>query len=139
MKRLVIDLDYTLSHPRSNLSNQNESGNHLKYEEAHINTAMAKRLKDYKAQGFEILIFSARNMNTYNGQIGLINVHTLPRILNWLDKNDIIYDEVVVGKPWCGNQGFYVDDRAVRPLEFMSLTLEQIQTLLEKERFNEPR
>ncbi|EFN9551897.1 capsular biosynthesis protein, partial [Escherichia coli] len=66
--------------------------------------------------------------------IGLINKNTLPVIINWLDKNDIPYDEIYVGKPWCGHEGFYVDDKAIRPSEFVNKTYEEIVELLGKEK-----
>lgn len=43
------------------------------------------------------------------------------------------YDEIIIGKPWCGYDGFYVDDKAIRPSEFISLNYEQIKELLKKE------
>ena len=73
-------------------------------------------------QGFEIVICSSRNMRTYEGQIGKINAHTLPVILDWLARHEIPSDEIHVGKPWCGTEGFYVDDKAIRPSEFLALS-----------------
>jgi capsule biosynthesis phosphatase len=72
-------------------------------------------------------------MRTYNRNIGEINVHTLPIILDFLNKYEIPYDEVIVGKPWCGFGGFYVDDKAIRPSEFVGLTELEINELLKKE------
>ena len=43
------------------------------------------------------------------------------------------YDDIVIGKPWCGFEGFYVDDKAIRPSEFSTLSYEEICTLLQKE------
>ena len=89
-----------------------------------------EKLREYREAGFEIVIYSARNMETYAGNIGRINVHTLPIILNWLVGHQIPFDEVIIGKPWCGDQGFYVDDRAIRPKEFVDLNESQIGALL---------
>ncbi len=72
-------------------------------------------------------------MRTYEGNIGKINIHTLPGILEWLDKHEVPYDEVVVGKPWCGFDGFYVDDKSIRPSEFATMSYEEIKLLLAKE------
>ena len=77
---------------------------------------------------------TSRNMNSYNNNIGLINKNTLPIIINWLDENNIPYDEIYVGKPWCGHEGFYVDDKAIRPSEFINKTYEEIVELLRKEK-----
>ena len=45
-------------------------------------------------------------------------------------RHDIPFDEIHVGKPWCGTEGFYIDDRAIRPSEFVALSLGEIQTLI---------
>jgi capsule biosynthesis phosphatase len=94
---------------------------------------MVEKLRAYRADGFEIVICSSRNMRTYEGQIGKINANTLPVILDWLARHDIPYDEIHVGKPWCGTEGFYVDDKAIRPSEFLTLSHEEIHALLDRE------
>jgi capsule biosynthesis phosphatase len=124
MKRLVVDLDGTLT--------VEPLGEGLSYTDAIPNLAMIAQLRIYKRKGFEIVVFTARNMRTYQGALGKINVHTLPVILEWLKRHDVPFDEVVVGKPWCGTDGFYVDDRAVRPNEFLALSLEDLQLLIRK-------
>lgn len=123
MKRIVIDLDETIS----------AKNEHENYANARPKYDVIAKLKFYKDQGYRICIFTARNMRTYDGNIGLINVHTLPIITKWLDEHSVSYDEIVVGKPWCGEQGFYVDDRAIRPSEFVSLTETEITNLLNDE------
>ena len=37
------------------------------------------------------------------------------------------YDEIIYGKPWPGKRGFYVDDRAVRPDEFLKYSEEELK------------
>lgn len=123
MKRLVFDLDGTLALDEPERP----------YAERRPNLALVEKLREYRAQGFEIIICSARNMRTHQNSIGKINALTLPVILDWLAKHGIPYDEIHVGKPWCGTEGFYVDDKAVRPSEFMALSLEEIQALLARE------
>ena len=122
-KKIVMDLDETIS---------------VKIDGSGYETAVPKhdviaKMRRYREIGFEICIFTARNMRTFNGNIGKINVHTLPVIIAWLDENDVPYDEIIVGKPWCGNDGFYVDDRAIRPNEFVNLSLAEINVLLKNE------
>lgn len=118
MKRLIMDLDNTIS--------LTENGD---YKNAEPIIEVIEKIKDYKAQGFEIVISSSRNMRTHNGNVGKINVHTLPIIIAWLDEHDVPYDEIYVGKPWCGHDGFYVDDRAIRPDEFINMTYKEIRKL----------
>ena len=69
-------------------------------------------------------------MRTYQGNVGKIAAHTLPVIIAWLQRHDIPYDEIYVGKPWCGMEGFYVDDRAIRPSEFVALSFDEINALI---------
>lgn len=123
MKRLIVDLDGTIT--IADTSN---------YREVSPNIEVINKLHEYKNQGFLITISTARNMRTHEGNIGKINIHTLPVITEWLDKHDVPYDEVLVGKPWCGHEGFYIDDRAIRPSEFTTLSLNQINALIDKEK-----
>ena len=123
MKRLVFDLDGVLA-----LDDPARP-----YAEREPNRPVVEKLRQYKAEGFEIVICSARNMRTYAGQIGKINANTLPLILDWLARHGIPYDEIHVGKPWCGTEGFYIDDRAIRPSEFVGLSLAEIQALIAAE------
>lgn len=123
MKKLIVDLDGTLT--QANTSD---------YKNVLPKLDVIEQLKRYKEQGFEIVIATARNMRTYEGNVGKINIHTLPIIVEWLDKHDIPYDEIIVGKPWCGHEGFYIDDRAVRPSEFAKLSFDEINQLFEKEK-----
>lgn len=89
-----------------------------------------KRMREFKALGFEIVISTSRNMRTYAGNVGKINANTLPVIIGWLTKHQVPYDEIYTGKPWCGTEGFYVDDRAIRPQEFAAMSAEEIKILL---------
>jgi capsule biosynthesis phosphatase len=123
MKRLVFDLDGTLTHDDASAA----------YAERAPNLAVVEKLRAYRDQGFEIVICSSRNMRTYEGQVGKINAHTLPVILDWLARHEIPFDEIHVGKPWCGTEGFYVDDKAIRPSEFLALSHAEIHALLAKE------
>lgn len=87
---------------------------------------MVERLREMKENGSKIVLYTSRNMNSYGGNLGLINKHTAPVLLKWLEKWDIPYDEIVFGKVWPGHKGFYVDDRAVRPDEFLAYDEEEL-------------
>lgn len=123
MKKLIIDIDMTLTKGKGVIG----------YEDAIVNEELVVKLKEYKEQGFTIVLNTSRNMNSYNNNIGLINKNTLPTIISWLENSNIPYDEIYVGKPWCGHDGFYVDDKAIRPSEFINKTYEEIVELLGKE------
>lgn len=123
MKKLVVDLDGTLT--QANTSD---------YRNVAPRLDVIEQLRRYKKQGFEIVIATARNMRTYEGNVGKINIHTLPIITEWLDKHDVPYDEILVGKPWCGHDGFYIDDRSIRPSEFTTLSYDEINALFAREK-----
>jgi capsule biosynthesis phosphatase len=123
MKKLIVDLDGTIT-----------LGNTLDYENVLPNIELIEQLKKYKSDGFAIVIATARNMRTYGGNVGKINIHTLPTITAWLNKFDVPYDEIIVGKPWCGHEGFYIDDRAIRPSEFNSMNFQELTELINKEK-----
>ena len=120
---IVMDLDNTLT-IESDLS----------YAEKVPNYKVIKTCRKYHELGFKIIIYTARNMRTYNGNLDAIISITYPEIISWLKKHNVPYDEVIIGKPWCGHNGFYVDDKAIRPSEFVSLTYDEINSLLEREK-----
>lgn len=101
-------------------------GKDEKYADLIPYTAMVEKIRWYKKQGARIVLFTSRNMNSYKGNLGVINKHTARILLDWLDKWEIPYDEILYGKPWPGHKGFYVDDRAVRPDEFMKYNTEEL-------------
>jgi capsule biosynthesis phosphatase len=120
-KCIIIDIDGTICPIKQA---------HESYEDILPFDDMVKIIRQYKESGFHIILHTSRNMRTYGGNIGLINANTAKFTMAWLDKHDIPYDEIHFGKPWPGRGGFYVDDKAVRPNEFLSMTYAQIQALL---------
>ncbi|WP_426578377.1 HAD-IIIC family phosphatase [Xenorhabdus stockiae] len=123
MKNLIVDLDSTLT-----------QGDSKDYKDVSPRKDVVEKLLEYRRMGFKITIFTARNMRTYEGNIGKINIYTLPIIIEWLDKYNIPYDEILVGKPWCGNDGFYIDDKAIRPSEFSNFSYSEIIEILNREK-----
>lgn len=58
-------------------------------EEAYIDLVpypeMIDKIREYKAGGAKIVLFTSRNMNSYHGNIGLINANTAKVLLAWLE------------------------------------------------------
>ena len=115
-KRIIVDLDDTICFTSKG-----------DYRNAKVNKPLVKKLRQYRSDGFEIIIATSRSMRTYSGNIGKINANTLPVIIEWLNAHDVPYDELITGKPWCGFEGFYIDDKAVRPDEFVELSYDEIR------------
>lgn len=120
-KVIVIDIDGTLT-----LGIKNDES----YATVRVSELLKQRLIDLKAKEYWIILYTSRNMRTHGGNIGQIMKHTAPTLINWLAANDIPYDELHFGKPWCGHDGFYVDDRAIRPKEFVEKTMEELHALI---------
>jgi capsule biosynthesis phosphatase len=68
MKKIVIDLDHTTSFKETAET----------YENARPNYKVIEKIAGYKQLGYQICIFTARNMRTYDNNLGLINANTLP-------------------------------------------------------------
>jgi capsule biosynthesis phosphatase len=123
-KVLVLDVDGTLCPVLS------PGGS---YTDLLPNADMVERVRWYRREGYHIVLQTSRNMRTYAGNVGLINANTLPQLIEWLDRHDVPYDEIHVAKPWAGRRGFYVDDRAVRPAEFLAHTPEEVAEIVRRD------
>jgi capsule biosynthesis phosphatase len=120
-KCIVVDLDGTICPVKSP---------DQEYEDLLPYPDMLSKLYEYRAAGFYIILYTSRNMRTYGGNMGLITAKTAKMTMDWLDRHQVPYDEIHFGKPWASRIGFYVDDRAIRPSEFLSMTQAEIEALL---------
>ena len=119
--RIIVDVDDTITIHKSADS----------YDAKQPNMAVVEKLREYQSRGFEIILYTARNMYTHKGDLSKINLKTAPILLEWLEEHNVPCDGLIMGKPWCGNGGFYVDDKSIRPDEFVNLTYAEIKKLIE--------
>ncbi len=99
-KRIGFDLDKTIAKPKGPTQN---------YDDVEPMEGAVKALKALKKQGWYIVICTARNMRTYQHNIGQVNAKQTPLIVNWLNRWGIPFDEIWV-KP---HVEFFVDDKAI--------------------------
>jgi len=118
---LIVDIDGTLCEVKKE---------EQFYSELAPKKDVIERLRMYHEKGYYIVLFTSRNMNSFKGSIGKINKHTAPVLLDWLEKWEVPFDEILFGKPWPRKDGFYIDDRAVRPDEFLRFDEGEIHALL---------
>ena len=123
MKRIIMDIDETICTTKNG-----------DYRNAEPIIEVIEKIKEYKSLGFEICFSTSRNMRTYGGKAGKMAANTLPTIMEGLEKHQIPYDEIYIAKPWCGFEGFYVDDKAIRPDEFVDLSYQEINQLINKKK-----
>lgn len=120
-RRIVVDVDGTICLTKPDGAS---------YLDAKPSPEIIQRLRDYRKEGFTIVLYTSRQMRTHEGNLGKIVADTVPVLIEWLGKHKVPYDEIHIGKPWCGYGGFYVDDKSVRPNEFATMSYEQIVKML---------
>ena len=124
-KVLVVDVDGTLCPIKA----PGES-----YRDLQPEPLLLARLQGMAAEGWRIVIQSARGMRSHDGNPGEINARVLPVLIDWLQRHEVPFHEVHVAKPWPGDNGFYIDDRSVRPREFIENSLEALDRLCARDR-----
>jgi capsule biosynthesis phosphatase len=122
---VVIDVDGTLAGPPE------VEGD---YSSCPPNIQLVETLRALRREGWRVALYTSRNMRTFGNNVGQITARMLPTLFEWLEAHGVPFDEVHVGKPWPGHVGFYVDDRAIRPSEFLSKSMAEVDELLQTER-----
>ena len=118
--RLIVDVDGTLTRDDAEVD----------YSDRLPRQDVIDRVNQLHSRGVTIVIYSARNMRTYKGNLGQINKFTMPVLASWLARHGVSYDEIYMGKPWCGFDGFYVHSRSIRPNRFVTMPIEELELLL---------
>lgn len=67
-------------------------------------------IKEIKANGDKVVLYTARKMQTHKGCLGKINKDIVEETLYQLRINDIFYDEIHFGKP---SADYYIDDKGI--------------------------
>ncbi|HIC99850.1 MAG TPA: capsular biosynthesis protein [Piscirickettsiaceae bacterium] len=100
--RICIDLDGVISE----LKKEGES-----YYDVKPVKGAVEKIKKLKENGHYIIIYTARHMKTCNGNVAQVLAKVGGITLEWLNKYEIPYDEIVFGKPWAD---IYIDDNGFR-------------------------
>ena len=122
---LVVDIDGTLCPIK-------RSGED--YRDLPVDVEMRDRLNALRASGWRIILSSARGMRSHDGNAGEILRNVFPTLVEWLKHHEVGYDEIWMAKPWPGHDGFYIDDRTVRPREFLTHSIEELQAICDPDR-----
>jgi len=109
---LVVDLDLTIA-------GKSATG---KYKDCPPLTPIISKLKFAKKLGYKIVIFTARRMRTFSGDESFVIGDVGKETIDWLIQHDVPFDGLKFGKPWCGEAGLYIDDKAISPQDFMKWT-----------------
>ena len=109
----VIDVDGTICE----LKTVGESYSNLRPK-----LDMISKINDMFDAGHTIILFSARGMRTYGGDMYYIEKEVRPIMEAWLNKYNVKYHNLVLGKPWGANVR-YVDDNAMHISEFLEMKI----------------
>ncbi len=96
--RICFDLDNTLCTGKP-------------YLEAQPYSWAAELLRDLRIDGHVIIIYTARYMNSSNGNIGIVNKNIGMLTFDQLDLWGFEYDELYFGKP---SADIYIDDKGFK-------------------------
>lgn len=109
-RKILLDLDGTLTIEDKSKDYSQKSPN------PRVLSAAKRALRDFDG---EISIYTARGMRSNEGDLSAIERYISPVIAKWLEDNSLGGLPVIIGKAWPGPKGFYVDDRAMTPEEFV--------------------
>jgi len=115
--RIVIDLDGTIC----TLKTSNET-----YADVQLKPGAKDFIKKLRQEGHYVIVQTARNMATCESNLGKVLKNVGKVTLEWLEKNEIEYDEIYFGKP---NGHIYIDDRAFRFSDWGVMDSEQLKNL----------
>lgn len=104
-KKLVIDLDGTICTQQSSET----------YHLAQPIREVIWKVNKLWQEGWDVLIYTARGMNTCLGNVPEIEHRYRLMTEKWLLDNRVCYTQLKFGKP---PGDVYVDDKALRPDEF---------------------
>ena len=104
----------------------------MEYKDLEPIPEVVDRLCEYHEKGWYIIICTARQERTWEGNIGGRTAFMLPVLIDWLKKHQIPYDEIRIDKPWHGFSGFWVDDKTVTTKVFASKNSDEIQEWLKQ-------
>jgi capsule biosynthesis phosphatase len=100
--RICIDLDGVICELRKE---------HECYKNLTPVDGAIEKINTLKEKGHYIIIYTARRMKTHNGNQAKVIADIGKITLDWLEKYNIKYDEIMFGKPWAD---IYIDDNAFR-------------------------
>lgn len=107
----VIDIDGTLCTIK---------GDDEEYKDVQPMLAVVDKVNKMYYNGDTVILFTARGMRTYDGDVEEIEKHVRPTLEKWLALHKVRYHQLIMGKPW-GPNVKYVDDNNLTIKEFLKV------------------
>lgn len=111
-KTIVCDVDDTIS-----------THHNRDYENAEPHWPIIDKLNKLYDEGWEIVYLTARGQLSFNGDLELIEKHRRPVLEAWLHKHGVKYSKLSFQKELAQ---YYIDDKAIRPDEFLNMEMETL-------------
>jgi len=112
--RIVIDLDGVIAELKKNGQD---------YTDLRVNVGVVEKINQLKNSGHYIILQTARHMKTCGGNQGQVLAKIGQKTLDWLKKNNIMYDEIYFGKPYAD---LYIDDLAYKFTGWDNISTEEL-------------
>ena len=122
----IIDVDDTILTTPLNEDGQYE------YDKSTLISPSVERIRSLKEEGHTIILFTARGMRTFNGDVKKIKKEHQERLITWLSDNEVPYDSLVFGKPW-GDNPIYVDNRNLSLHSFVTSNPDFFENIIKAE------
>jgi histidinol phosphatase-like enzyme len=120
LKIIAFDLDDVICHR----SNEYEYLGPNKYDYCEPDKNIIRMINDLYDEGNKIIIYTARGMSQFNGNVSLIYSELYSKTIKQLDEWGVKYNQVVMGKI---HYDILVDDKA---LNSYKITKEKIKKFL---------
>ncbi len=92
----------------------------FEYASSVPNEPVVAKLRELHAAGWRIVLHTARGQGRSGGRIETVADVVYAEVEEFCTRFHVPYDEIVVGKPFAR---WYVDDKALRPDEFVTMDL----------------
>jgi len=122
----IIDIDDTIL-----TTPLNEDGKY-DYDNSTPITSVIERIRSLKAAGHTIILFTARGMRTFKGNVKKIKEAHEERLIKFMKDHDVPYDNIIFGKPW-GPNPIYVDNRNLSLHAFATAAPEFFENIINAE------
>lgn len=112
--RICIDLDGTIC----TIKQPNET-----YADVKVMPGAKEFIDSLRDMGHTIIINTARNMQTQGHNVGKVMKNVGKITLDWLEENQIHYDEIFFGKP---NADITIDDRVFKFNDWKKMSIPEL-------------
>jgi capsule biosynthesis phosphatase len=126
IQTFIIDIDDTIMY-----SPLNDEGKY-DYDKSMPMLSSIERIRLLKDAGHSVILFTARGMRTFEGNVKKIKAEHETRLVNWLKEHEVPYDSLVFGKPW-GPNPIYVDNRNLSLHAFVTSAPEFFEDIIKAE------